>query len=277
MSCGQRQRRGARFFVCPILRRGCAETAAETHTRFTDMFEPPKCARKVLDAALAGMRAAGGAGAPSLPARAPPGAPSDTLLYMVRRAYRLEDGSEWQPLMEWLTVKDKARLAHSCRAWWTYVPPRYNARQARLVIEESILWPAIIDAPGRYGETRLHWASLVGKLSRVETLIKWGADVNKASSGGVTPLMAASYSGHADIARALLAAGADVNAADNGGWTALMYASYWGRVEIVRDLLAAGADKHAVNNDGEAAHVWAGRHGTIASAPAIRALLAAAP
>jgi hypothetical protein len=208
----------------------------------------------------------------------PPGAPSDTFLYMVRRAYRLEDGSEWQPLMEWLTVKDKARLAHSCRAWWTYVPPRYNARQARLVIEESILWPAIIDAPERDGWTRLHWASANGKLSRVETLIKWGADVNKACSDfdGLTPLMCASYRGNAEITRALLAADADVNAAANDGWTALMYASCYSRVEIVRDLLAAGADKHAVNNRGSTAHTVAGSL-IAAFAPAIRALLAAAP
>ena len=130
----------------------------------------------------------------------PPSAPSDTLLYMVRRAYRLEDGSEWQPLMEWLTLADKCALSESCRTWWTYVPPRYNARQARLVIEESILWPAIIDAPGRYGGTRLFWASWSGKLLRVETLIKWGADVNKADSHGMTPLMDASDKGHADIA-----------------------------------------------------------------------------
>ena len=197
---------------------------------------------------------------------------------MVRRAYRLEDGSEWQPLMEWLTVADKARLSQTCRAWWTYVPPRYNARQARLVIEESILWPAIIDAQDRFGGvTRLYWASYFGKLSRVETLIKWGADVNKASIDGLTPLIAASAGGHADIARALLAAGADVNAASIGGWTALMCATYYGRIEIVRDLLAAGADKHAVSDDGQTAHTLAGNEGADASAPAIRALLAAAP
>ena len=240
------------------------------------MSKPPKRAREKLDSARAGIRAAGGAGAPAPPARAPPGAPSDTLLYMERRAYRLEDGSEWQPLMVWLTLADKRALSASCRAWWTYVPPRYNARQARLVIEESILWPAIIDAPGRYGETRLLWASFDGKLSRVETLIKWGADVSKADRSGDTPLMVASDKGHADIARALLAAGADVNAANSIGWTALMCASNSGRVEIVRDLLTAGADKHAISSRGETAHTVAGQRGHAASAPAIRALLDAA-
>ena len=254
------------------------------------MSEPPKRAREVLDAALVGMRAVGGAGAPSPPARSPPGAPSDTLLYMVRRAYRLEDGSEWQPLMEWLTVADKGALSESCRAWWTYVPPRYNARQARLVIEESILWPAIIDAPGRWGRTRLDWACRKGKLPRVETLIKWGADASKARSDGYTPLIEASLNDHAEIARALLAAGVDVNAADTDGWTALMCASCYGRVVIVRDLLAAGADKHAVSNYGETAHRLAGRvdkhamrkdgktaHTMAGCYAAIRALLAAAP
>ena len=83
------------------------------------MSEPTKRAREDLDATLLAMRAAGGAGAPSPPARAPPSAPSDTLLYMVRRAYHLEDGSEWQPLMEWLTLADKRALSESCRAWWT--------------------------------------------------------------------------------------------------------------------------------------------------------------
>ena len=99
--------------------------------------------------------------------------------------------------------------------------------------------------------------------------------MNKADSDGWTPLIKASIDGHAEIARALLAAGADVNAADNGGWTALMFASFWGHVEIVRDMLAAGADKHAVGNGGETAHTLAGLSN--AAAPAIRALLAAAP
>ena len=67
-----------------------------------------------------------------------------------------------------------------------------------------------------------------------------------------------------------------MNAADDNDWTALMCASANGRVEIVRDLLAAGADKDAVSNGGETAHTMAGRRGTDASAPAIRALLAAA-
>ena len=111
----------------------------------------------------------------------------------------------------------------------------------------------------------------------METLIKWGADVSKADSNGDTPLMVASDKGHADIARALLAAGADVNAATNGGSTALMWASFCGLVEILRDLLAAGADKHVMDIDGDIAHVLAGRRSNIASAPAIRALLAAAP
>ena len=111
----------------------------------------------------------------------------------------------------------------------------------------------------------------------MKTLIKWGADVNKARSDGFTPVITASAGGHADIARALLAAGADVNAADNGGWTALMCASFCGRIEIVRDLLTAGADKHAVSKRGNTAHTLAGRRGTDASAPTIRALLAAAP
>ena len=84
--------------------------------------------------------------------------------------------------MEWLTLADKARLSQTCRAWWTHVPPRYNARQARLVIEQSLLWPAIIDATGRYGWTRLRWASFDGKLSRVETLIKWGAILRERCS-----------------------------------------------------------------------------------------------
>ena len=161
------------------------------------------------------------------------------------------------------------------------MPPRYNARQARLVIEESILCPATIDALGRSGWTRLHWASFDGKLSRVETLIKWGADVNKVNRDGWTPLMAASTmaastGGRADIARALLAAGADVNAATDDGRTALMCASWYGHAEIVRDLLVAGADKHEVSNRGDTAHTLAGRIDNAASAPAIRALLDAA-
>ena len=44
----------------------------------------------------------------------------------------------------------------------------------------------------------------------------------------------------------------------------------------MRDLLAAGADKHAMRFDGETAHTLAGCLNP-ASAPAIRALLDAAP
>ena len=139
--------------------------------------------------------------------------------------------------MEWLTVGDKARLAHS-RAWWTHVPPRYNARQARLVIEESILWPAIIDAPRRGGATRLTWACANGKMSRVVTLLKWGADVNKVGSDSWTPLMWACYNGHIDIAQALLAAGASKHTVGNHGVTAVSLAGR-GTTASITALLAA--------------------------------------
>ena len=157
--------------------------------------------------------------------------------------------------MEWLTVGDKARLAHS-RAWWTHVPPRYNARQARLVIEESILWPAIIDEHRHLagnGGTRLFRASYEGALARVEKLIEWGADVSKADRIGRTPLLAASRAGHAGVAQALLAAGAILGATDEDGFGELHLAAYFGHAGCVRVLLEAGADRLAETPGGDTA------------------------
>ena len=56
-----------------------------------------------------------------------------------------------------------------------------------------------------------------------------------------------------------------------------MWASHNSHVESVRDLLIAGADKHALANDGRTVHAVSGLRGDAASAPAIRALLDAAP
>ena len=92
----------------------------------------------------------------------------------------------------------------------------------------------------------LYFASLLGFLESVETLVDNGADVNVHAGFYGNALIAASASGHVEIVQLLVEKGAIINAHGNVyGTTALVAASFRGHIEIVQWLVHRGADINA--------------------------------
>ena len=140
------------------------------------------------------------------------------------------------------------------------------------------IWDAYKDVPGPSGKTRLIFASVRGRLSRVKRLLARGARVNTPQfSTGTTALMGASMCGHLAVVRELILQGANVNAAktdpeDERGYTALMLASFLGYFEVVQELCAKGADVNArLTSAGQTSLMCASQEGKLS---VVRELLA---
>ena len=110
-------------------------------------------------------------------------------------------------------------------------------------------------AVNRYpGATRLHWASKVGLLGMVRSLLDDGADVNSQDDKGETPLFWAANGAGNDcsaVAELLLASGAEVDKESSTGFTPLSIAAEMGNTKVCSVLLRAGADiNHEPDEDG---------------------------
>ena len=98
------------------------------------------------------------------------------------------------------------------------------------------------------GATRLHWASKVGLLGMVRSLLDAGADVNRQDFSGETPLHWAARGGNdcSAVAELLLASGAEVDKGSSILTFPLTNAAAMGNPKVCSVLLRAGAD---INND----------------------------
>ena len=94
------------------------------------------------------------------------------------------------------------------------------------------------------GATRLHWASRVGLLGMVRSLLEAGADVNIQDDKGETPLHWAARGGNdcSAVAELLLASGAEVEKESNILRSPLSNAAEYGNTKVCSVLLRAGAD-----------------------------------
>ena len=94
------------------------------------------------------------------------------------------------------------------------------------------------------GATRLHWASKVGLLGMVRSLLDAGADVNSQDDKGETPLHWAARNGNdcSAVAELLLASGAEVDKESNILTFPLSNAAATGNTKVCSVLLRAGAD-----------------------------------
>ncbi|KAJ3073118.1 hypothetical protein HDU98_002207 [Podochytrium sp. JEL0797] len=96
------------------------------------------------------------------------------------------------------------------------------------------------------GFTALHFASGLGHLEVVKTLLDSKADPNRIDKlGKLTPLLHACRAGHLDVVKLLISKGANVFAADSQGKTGLIYACKGGHFDVLVALLKEGADASA--------------------------------
>ncbi len=124
---------------------------------------------------------------------------------------------------------------------------------------------ANVNEKGRYGQTALMRAALIGHTDLLKLLLKVGADINVKNDDDKTALMLAARnkSGTAQIVKHLIKHGANINEKDKYGHTAMMYAVGTGDVEKVKILLNHGADLKTRENDGDTALSWAASFGSV--------------
>ena len=134
--------------------------------------------------------------------------------------------------------------------------PLYHAGQddhtevARLLLDSGADLDRVLHSYP--GATRLHWASSLGLLGMVRSLLDAGADVNaQHETSGETPLHWAAFGGNdcSAVAELLLASGAEVDKADVDGCPPLGIAADMGNTKVCSVLLGAGADINKIIND----------------------------
>lgn len=91
-------------------------------------------------------------------------------------------------------------------------------------------------------ETSIHWAAILGSLTKVKALVEGGTDVNIEDKNCQTPLHEAIRNKHEDVAKFLIEQGADVNAMGKGGYTPLYPAIWNGDADMIELLVSRGAD-----------------------------------
>ena len=94
---------------------------------------------------------------------------------------------------------------------------------------------------GKFGDTAMTAAAVMGRREIVELLIAYQADVNIQDIDGGTPLIWATIGQHTEMVQLLLDSGADPNIRENDGQTALHLAIENDLPHIAQILRAAGA------------------------------------
>ncbi len=120
---------------------------------------------------------------------------------------------------------------------------------ADLLIEKRADINRKINAGGGAQVTPLMFATAIGHLNLVRTIIDAGADLESRTELGESALVLAGDNGWAEGAALLLERGADVNARMSNGWTALMRAADKGHSEIIGILLEKRADANLKATD----------------------------
>ncbi len=101
------------------------------------------------------------------------------------------------------------------------------------------------------GWTPLHFASALGTLQEVETLLDQGASLTQRDSWGRTPFLLAVHAVRLEVAKLLLARGSDRSAKGRCGKTALMYAIERSHAPLLGLLLTQGWDAEEPDDFGD--------------------------
>eukprot|EP00277_Geminigera_cryophila_P000200 CAMPEP_0179425986 /NCGR_PEP_ID=MMETSP0799-20121207/12478_1 /TAXON_ID=46947 /ORGANISM="Geminigera cryophila, Strain CCMP2564" /LENGTH=462 /DNA_ID=CAMNT_0021200669 /DNA_START=48 /DNA_END=1433 /DNA_ORIENTATION=+ len=125
----------------------------------------------------------------------------------------------------------------------------------RMVDNETVtalvtIMGADVSAVDCNGRGCLHFASLNGHGSMVQTLVNLSADVECKDHDGCRPLHLAAWNGHRECVQMLLRLGADPRTNDGNLSTALHDAALSGRTCVARLLVESKADVEARNNRG---------------------------
>jgi ankyrin repeat protein len=139
---------------------------------------------------------------------------------------RLFDRYDRAAFINWLNICDPE---HENSIW------HYRSRSSYLMKKSADLFPQ-----------HLYWASFLGDMKRVKSLIEEGAaDLNATEGYFGSALGAAAYKGHLEVITHLIEAGANVNARGTRSGTVLQMACVGGHKAIVQSLVEAGADVNA--------------------------------
>ena len=110
---------------------------------------------------------------------------------------------------------------------------------------------AQIDCQSNNGLSSLSWASFLGHLPVVNTLLQFAADPNLETQHGSTALSFAAESGHCRIISNLIDHKADLSKTDHDGDTPMHCAAHSGHLDAVKLLHSKGADLAAKNKNNQ--------------------------
>eukprot|EP00048_Salpingoeca_helianthica_P006270 m.96598 g.96598 ORF g.96598 m.96598 type:complete len:306 (-) comp13948_c1_seq1:81-998(-) len=102
-----------------------------------------------------------------------------------------------------------------------------------------------------HGDTKLHWAAILGDLDSVQLLLSQGASPDALNDHLATPLMEAAARGHAAVVALLMRSGALAHHEDLEGQTALHLAARYGWTRATASLLRHGANQEVRDHRGQ--------------------------
>ena len=110
----------------------------------------------------------------------------------------------------------------------------------------------------------LHFAALVGDVTKIESLLSLGFPVDSRDATNKTPLMIAAWYGELQAVKCLVGKGASPSLEDNLGWNSLHFASLSGNTDIIELLLLThGPDIDSTTADGETPLMIAAKYGKL--------------
>ena len=122
---------------------------------------------------------------------------------------------------------------------------------------------ADVNSKNHYGETALHSACDIGKLSVIRVLLERGINIKIRNFSGRTALHLAAKSGDDEVVKALMMNKSAINVQDDTGSTSLIAAISGNKTSTALLLLQHGADVKFQDKDGMTALHWASAKGNL--------------
>lgn len=133
------------------------------------------------------------------------------------------------------------------------LPIHRAAASGDIRVVEQLCNSEVVNLPGAYDKTALHYAVIGNNPPLVEFLLNHGADVNGGQSHvhRPAPLIEALSRENYEIANILLRFKANPEAEDEGKWRPLHFAAYYGRTHLARWLLDLACEPDPRTDNGE--------------------------